>query len=94
MEVGQELSTFKDEHIKQLEILKNMDLEIVTVSKFTDWYKKIIPISLLKMIVTDGFTTWENTSGFRKGMQDNKIVDFKDYNFVVPYADSFSIDKK
>ncbi len=93
MEVGQELSTFKDEHIKQLEILKNMDLEIVTVSKFTDWYIKNYPNLSPKMIVTDGFTTWENTSGFRKGMQDNKIVDFKDYNFVVPYADSFSIDK-
>lgn len=93
MEVGQELSSFKDEHIKQLEILKTKNLEPVTVSQFTQWYKKSYPNLSPKMVVTDGYTTWENTSNSRKGIQDNKIVDFKNYDLVSPYTDAFSIDR-
>lgn len=94
LEVGQELFTFKGEHSKQLEILKTKNLEAVTVSKFIDWYKKKYPNLSPKMIVTDGVTTWENTPQFRRGEQNNKIVDFRNYEEASVFSDAFTVDKE
>lgn len=93
MEVGQELTSFKSEHAKQLEILKSMDLEIVTVSQFTDWYRRTYPNFSPKMVVKDEYTTWENTPNFRKAWQNNNLVDIKNYENVSVFKDTFSVDK-
>lgn len=94
LEVGQELFTFGNEHLKQLEILKTKGLEPVTVSQFTDWYKKNYPNLSPKMTVTDGITFWENTPQFRRGEQNNKTVDFRNYEEANVFNDAFTADKE
>ena len=93
LEVGQELFNFESEHLKQLEILKTKNIEPVTVSQFTDWYKKNYPNLSPKMVITDGVTTWENTPHFRRGEQNGKIIDFRNYDQAAIFKDTFTIDK-
>lgn len=91
LEVGQELLSFWDEHLKQLDYVANY--KTVTQSEFSDWYKKTYPGVSPITRISDGKTTWVNTSWYRAGYKNGKLLDIRNYNNPEPSVDLLSADK-
>lgn len=86
LEVGQELLGFWDEHLRQLDYVANF--KNLTQSEYSAWYQKTYPMLSPETRVSDGKTSWINTS-----LQRTSKLDTRNYDCVIVSKDILEKDK-
>lgn len=89
LEVGQELSAFFPEHVNQLSHLSSLErVKFLTMSEFSDWYKKTYPFLSPKTQISDGKTTWIN-----RPCERVSELDKRNYSSVIISKDLLAKDQ-